>query len=247
MLLDTRAIVLRRTLYGEREAVVDLVTEARGRLQVMVRLRSGRGRGGVSGGVVGRELLGALTPWEAVVDWRAGRGLQRVREVRHACPQTTVATDVVKSAAAMFVAEVTSQLVAGEECDAGLFGFLWEGVAALDAAGPSAAANFHLAFIVGLTRRVGFLPSGEDWREGSVFDMRTGEFTLSLPGHSDWLGAAEARQLRQVLRLTFRSMHLLRMSGAERSRVLGLVVRYLSLHQEGFREPRSLSVLREVF
>lgn len=242
MLLDTRAIVLRRTLYGEREAVVDLVTEARGRLTVMVRMRAGRGKGGV-----GRELLGALTPWEAVIDYRPGRAMQRVREARHARPSTSVATDVRKAAVAMFVAEVTAQLVRGEERDAALFEFLWQGLAALDAAGPTAAANFHLALIVGLTRRAGFLPAAGDWREGAVFDLRTGEFALALPPHADWLPPREARLMRQVLRMTFRSMHLFRMSGEERSRALALISRFLALHVEGFREPRSLAVLRELF
>jgi hypothetical protein len=57
----------------------------------------------------------------------------------------------------------------------------------------------------------------------------------------------EAARIRLLMRMDFVSMHLFRLSRADRNRILELLILYYRLHIPQFPELRSLSVLQELF
>lgn len=240
MLEKTRAIVLRTVRHTDSQLIADLYTEVRGRVAVLVRVASGR---------KGRGLRAMLAPWTALdceLDYRPGRQLQRLAEVRPLMPWASLEGSAVRAAVALFLSEVTAVAVRGEAAEPELFAFLLDSVEALG--GPGGLdPNFHIAFLLMLTRHLGFMPSPRDWREGLMFDLRTGEFTALAPPHPDVLGAADTRLMHQALRMTYRTSPLFRLGREGRGRVLDVVMRYYSLHVAAFRPPRSLPVVREVF
>jgi DNA repair protein RecO (recombination protein O) len=57
----------------------------------------------------------------------------------------------------------------------------------------------------------------------------------------------EASHIRLLMRMDFATMHLFRLSRAERNRILELLLHYYRLHLPDFPELRSVQVLQELF
>ena len=108
------------------------------------------------------------------------RDLHRLTEA-HAClPMSRIALDPVRNALALFLAEVLYRVVRDREPDQGLFDYLAESVALLERL-DQGIANFHIVFLMGLTRFLGIFPNLEGYRPGVLFDLREGAFTDRLP------------------------------------------------------------------
>jgi DNA repair protein RecO (recombination protein O) len=108
-------------------------------------------------------------------------------------------------------------------------------------------ANFHLVFMIRLTRFLGFWPNIKGYTQGMVFDMRDGTMDNILPSHGQYLNAEESAFLPLLLRMDYASMHLFRFNRQQRSRVLNVLVDYYRMHIPEFPEMKSLDVLRTVF
>lgn len=240
MLTKTKAIVLRSLKYGDSKLVVDLLAEDGGRRACMASVaKSATGR-------LKRQLFQPLTLLEAVIDERPGSDLRPLRDARLLHPFTSIPFSPAKLALAMFTAEFLCGATRAEMADGAMFAYIEKGVLWLDGC-AGRYANFHLVFAMRLTRFLGFSPNTESYSEGDWFDLRSGCFVGAVPPHPDSLPPAEARLVEPMLRMNFATMHLFRMTRQERNRLLDIVLRYYRIHMPGFRELKSVEVLRELF
>jgi len=98
-----------------------------------------------------------------------------------------------------------------------------------------------------LGKFLGFHPFLEDFTPGCFFDLRNGCFTLSMPLHTDFLNAADAGHLYNLMRMNFDTMKLFKLSHDDRNRITEIVLRYYKLHIPNMPELQSFDILREVF
>ena len=241
MLQTTRAIVLHTLRYGDAALIAHLYTEAVGRAPFMVYASHSRRS------KVHRSALQPLALVEVQADFRPGADLFRMKEVRVAHPLATLPYDPRKAAVAMYLAEFLYRALREQAENRPLFDYLWHSVAYLDEC-REGLANFHLVFLLRLSRFLGLYPNLEGYRSGASFDLMAANFTLlppTQPAHC--LSPADAARLPLLMRLNFRTMRLLRMSRAERTRCLELIHTYYRLHLPDLPELRSRDVLREVF
>lgn len=240
MLQKTEAIVLHALKYGEQKMIVDMFTREMGRQSFVVPVpKSGRAK-------VGKQLLQPLTLLMIEADVRPQASLQRLREATMLVPLGQLLADPSKLAIALFVAEFLYHALRGEQRDAVLFDYVRSGVEWLDGA-PAAYANFHLVFLMRLSRFLGFYPNLDDYSEGCYFDLRQSVFTPLTPVHRDFLMPEEARHIRQLMRMDFATMRLFRLSRAQRRRILEILLLYYRLHLPQMPELRSVEVLGELF
>jgi DNA repair protein RecO (recombination protein O) len=173
-----RGVVLHTIKYGDTGMVAWVLTDVGGRLTYMVQgVCSARGRGNRAA------LLQPmfLVEFEGLSSPRAE--MHRFREMRAAVALRTVPFDVRKSTVSLFMAEMVYRLVREVEVNSPLFKFVWGAVCELDAlVEASDVANFHLRFMVGLSRHLGIYP-GNEWSAGWWFDIREGLFTPWEPRH----------------------------------------------------------------
>ena len=109
-------------------------------------------------------------------------------------------------------------------------------------------ANFHLVFLMRLSRFLGLYPNLEDYHTGDYFDLLNACFTSTRPQlHSSYINPEEAGRLRQLMRMNYETMHLFGMSRAERTRCLTIMNDYYRLHLPDFPALKSLDVLKELF
>ena len=244
MLEKTRAIVLNSLKYGESQMIVDMYTEGRGRLSFIQRIPR-QGRGGIK-----KQYFQPLTILDIEFDYRATQRLHKLRSAAVAFPFRSLPFDMAKLSIALFVAEFTIYVTRSEQADPALYAFVENSVRWLDACEGS-FANFHIIYMLHLTRFIGFYPNldDEDIDTGcnTYFDMRAGSFVKHVPVHSDFLRPDEARKIRLLMRLNYTTMRLLSLSRSERNRIVEVILQYYRLHQPAFPDMKSLPVLQQLF
>ena len=240
MEIRTRALVLHALKYGESQLIVDVLTRVQGRLSFICHLsRSGRGR-------TKKQLFQPLTVLELVFDHRPALQLQRFRDLRLAAPFVSIPFDAPKLSISLFTAEFLTHATRGELQNEQLYDYVERSIAWLDNV-TSGYANFHLVFMMRLSRFIGFFPNLADNVRGAWFDLRNGCFVLRQPGHPDYLRPDEASRIGLLMRMDFDNMRFFRMSRQERNRCTEIILYYYRLHVAGFPELKSLDVLRELF
>lgn len=240
MLTKTQAIVLRMTKYGDQKMIVDLYTEVYGRIACAVRMPT------TKKGKMRRQLFQPLTLLNIEVDFRQQKPFQQLRDIQLAMPWSTIGVDPIKMTLAMFLSEVMWAVTRQEHGDSALYRFFVGSIEWLDVI-DGRVGNFHLAFLVALSRHLGIQPTGDDYEPTTVFDMRGATFTFGIPGHNDVLQAADAAFLPLLLRMNYRTMSRYRFSRSERQRCLNLILYYYRLHLSSMPELKSLPVLSAMF
>jgi DNA repair protein RecO (recombination protein O) len=107
-------------------------------------------------------------------------------------------------------------------------------------------ANFHLAFLMQLTRYLGFFPQTNDYGSASIFDLRDGVFRPSIPDHPLFADVAESRLIELLRELPFAALHELKLNAEQRRLLLVYLLRYYELHLSNMKDIRSHQVLSEV-
>ena len=77
--------------------------------------------------------------------------------------------------------------------------------------------------------------------------MRACAFCRTAPLHHDRLVPEEADKVDLLLRMNFATMHLFKMTRAERNRMVEVILAFYRIHIPGFPELKSLAVLQELF
>ncbi len=220
MLHKTRGIVLRFTKYGETSIIVNIFTEQFGLQSYIVNgVRSASKRSKIA-------LYQPLTLLDLVVYHKENASILRIKEVKCIHPYRSLSTDFKKSTIAMFLGEIINKTVKEESHAEGLCGFLIDAFAQLDEM-ESSYENFHLVFLIHLSRFLGFRP----YHTREIFEA-------GILSYEDDL--LLAKLLESDFNLT-PSLTLV-----QRRTFLDILLRFYSNHVEHLGEIRSLAVVKEL-
>ena len=240
MLVKTEAIVLHTLKYGESKVIVDMFTRSLGRLSFVVSVpKTNKSR-------IKKQYFQPMTLLEITCEVRQRVQLQKLSDVRLLTPYVSIPLSAEKLAISMFVAEFLYHGLRSEQCNEPLFDYIADSVQWLDAAGEG-FANFHLTFLMRLSRFLGFYPNLEGYAEQSVFDLRSGCFSMQVPMHHDFLPPQEAKLMMLLMRMDFSTMHLFQLSRHDRHRIMDVLLLYYKQHLPDFPEMKSLAVLQQLW
>ena len=148
----TEAIVLHSVKYGEQKIIVDMFTRQCGRLSFAVPLpRSAHGK-------MKKQYFQPLTLLYIEADIRPQQSLQRLSEVSLLAPLSSLLTDPSKLAIGLFVCEFLYHALRDEQRNEPLFDYVRTSIEWLDGR-ECDFANFHLVFLMHLSRFLGFYPN----------------------------------------------------------------------------------------
>ena len=240
MLTKTQAIVLHSLKYGETRLIVDMFTRSQGRQSFIVSIpKSVKGK-------IKKQLFQPLTLLEIESDLRPKLQLQKLSDVRLASPFSSIPFDPNKLSISLFIAEFLYYALRSEQHNEPLFDYIVNSIQWLDAQ-TDRFANFHLVFLMRLSRFLGFYPNLDHYQTGDYFDLRESIFLSAPPVHRDFLHPQDAEKIQLMMRMDFPTMHLFRMSHQERNRLLEVSLIYYRLHLPDFPELKSVSVLQELY
>lgn len=169
--------------------------------------------------------------------------LKTVRDVTSNYLYTSLYTNVFKSSIAMFLSEVLTASIKEEHQNIALFEFLKTAFTYLDLSDHF--ANFHLFFLVKLTKFLGFYPDFNENASDS-FNLRTGKFELNLQDNYVIEGE-NAFFMKAFLKSDFDFYESIKMNSKQRNDFLNNLLLYFELHLIDFRHPKSLEVLKTLF
>ena len=104
-------------------------------------------------------------------------------------------------------------------------------------------SNFHLILLLEITKYLGFYPDISEL-DLPYFEMNDGVFTFFNGSNS--LTEHETDLLKKLLGLKFDN-HQKIFHVIERQILLKILIDYYILHLDGFKKPKSLEVLKEIF
>ena len=107
--------------------------------------------------------------------------------------------------------------------------------------------NFHLFFLIKLSRYLGFYPQGTPGSGNNFFDLREGRYTGIQPSHPDFLNKEKSLALHALS--TARAGELSGLVNAKtgRSALLNAILIYYQIHLSGLTHIKTIEVLKEVF
>jgi DNA repair protein RecO (recombination protein O) len=239
MLHKTRGIVFRVTEYSETSLVASVYTELFGLRSYLL---SGAKR---KKSKTSPALFQPLSLLDLVVYEKTTRGLQRISEVKSACPYTEIPSDPVKTSLLFFLNEALAKSVREEEANPSLFEYIFSALVMLDTTRES-CANFHLVFLLGLSRHLGFFPQTGYSASSPFFDLKEGIYISRLPAHPHVLQEPQSGLFFSMANTVLADSHLVKISSGQRRELLDALLEYYALHLSGFTPPRSHRVLEEV-
>lgn len=193
-----------------------------------------------------KQFFQPLSLLEIEADIRQKVQLQKLKDVRLASPFTSIPFHPHKLSMALFLAEFLYHALRSEQRNELLYDYVESSIQWLDGQ-DSQFANFHLVFLMRMSRFLGFYPNLDNYKAGDYFDLRESVFLPSPPVHRDFLYPEEAEKVQLMMRMDFPTMHLFQMSHGERNRLLEVSLLYYRLHLPDFPEMKSITVLQELY
>jgi DNA repair protein RecO (recombination protein O) len=236
MQVKTKAIVISSIKFQEKSLIVKCFTQSHG-------LKSYFVRDAFSGRKSNQKIayFQPLSILEIEAVHKNKGTLENFKEIKISTPFQTIHTDIFKSTIVIFISEILYHSIHEEEKNEALFNFLEAALLWLDH--HDEIANFHLILMLEATKYLGFYPDISDV-DLPFFEMLEGVFT---PFHGvSSITEHETNLFKKLINLKFdngqKIFHVL-----ERQIVLKILIDYYSFHLDGFKKPKSLEVLKEVF
>ena len=236
MLVKTKAIVISTLKFQEKSLIVKCFTQTDGLKSYFVRdaFSSRKSNQKIA-------YFQPLTILEIEAVHKNKGSLENFKEIKIASPFHSIHSDIYKSTIVMFISEILHHSIHEEETNEHLFTFLEVALHWLD--NHDEIANFHLILMLETTKYLGFYPDVSDI-DMPFFEMTEGVFN---PFHAiSSLTEHETNLFKKLIDLKFdndqKVFHVL-----ERQIILKILIDYYSFHLDGFKKPKSLDVLKEVF
>lgn len=218
MLHKTKGIVFRFTPYGETSIIVSIFTESFGLQSYIVNsVRSKSGKGKIA-------IYQPLTLLDLVVYHKENAGILRIKEATCNYPYQNLQSNPIKSCIGLFINEVLNKTVkeqahAGELCN-----FIFDSLIHLDQS--SRPENFHLVFLIKLSKYLGFGPFAKIELGALMLDKQ------------------EEVILDELLLCQYDDV--IQINNAQRRNLLDAFLRFYNSHVDAMGAIKSVAVLREV-
>ncbi len=240
MLQKVRGIVLKTTDYSETSIVVQILTDKFGTQSYLINgVKKPKAK-------IKMNMLQPLHLLEMVVYHKVNDKLQRVSELRPSPVFRTIPYDLLKTTVIIFLNEVLYKSIRQQTSDEYLFDFVFNAISWFDEADRT-GSNFHLSFLLKLTRFLGFSPSEKKFRDQVYFDLQEGEFLSRMPIHSNYLTKEYASTFIMLYITPIEESSEIVLTNKERRFLLDKILVFYRLHTASFGEIKSHKILETIF
>lgn len=249
MLVKLQVIVLHTIKHGDNGLVLQCYSNTSGRISLYMRVAA---KNKVT--ISNLHRLNILD----VVAYNNGSSMPTIREMVPVLRLESLRTNIYKNTIAIFLSELLVKSIRESEGNRQLYDFLVSSINMLEHIGEG-VANFHIHFMVHLTRMLGFMPTDNHSQQMPLFDMESALFREPLYMYDKRTGnlqettqerffpPQESMLLHTLLNTRAIKMGGVRCSGELRLSFAKQMIRYLSHHLGTPLEIKSLDILHEVF
>ncbi|MDQ8004657.1 MAG: DNA repair protein RecO [Pedobacter sp.] len=239
MLYKTRGIVLKTINYNESSVVVQVFTEKFGIQSYLVNgVKKAKAK-------IPINFLQPLHLLDMVVYHKQNTQIQRVSEARPMPMFKSIPYNVIKNTIVQFLNEVLYKSIRQQHVDEQLFEYLYNAISWFDES-EELSVNFHLSFLMKLTRFLGFAPQPQTRPDQKYFDLQEGNFTSLSPMHPYFTDDEQGNSLLLLLNTSIKKINEVRFTNAYRRLLLDKILIYYQLHTASFGQVKSHQILEEV-
>lgn len=239
MQIKTNGIILHTLKYSENSTIATIYTSQFGRTSYMVHGANKKKSKFRSA------FFQPLSLLELDVYHTPGKDIQTIKDIRVFYPFTSIPFNPVKNSLALFIAEVLFKALRQTDPDENLYHFLENSIQVLDYC-EEGLANYHLVFLMKLSRYLGFEPNGEG-DEDKYFDLLNGVFISQQPIHSHFLMPEATANFTKIMHADYINMQSIVLTREQRLKMLETLIEYYKLHMADFHGLNSLPVLHALF
>ena len=240
MLHKTRGIVFHVTDYSESSVVAKIYTELFGLQSYLINsVRKKNPK-------VKPTVLQPLALIDLVIYHKERNGLQRLSEVSNNPALKSIPFDIRKSSSILFMNEVLLKSVKEEEANLSLFGFIFNSVQLMDMQ-DKIHSDFHLVFLIQLTKYLGFYPQENFSEATDVFNLQDGIFQEDAPVLPAFISHPLSEYFYQLLKSSLNYSDDPKIPIQYKRQLIEKILEYYELHISGFGNVKSHKVLEEVW
>ncbi|HCD77861.1 MAG TPA: DNA repair protein RecO [Prevotella sp.] len=236
----SNVIILRAFMFSDTKMMVDTLSKEEGRMSCVMSVSSSKKSKGK------RQIFQPLSILELELERKTPGQIATIKDAHIIVPFTSIPFHPYKLTISIFLAEFLSNATRSEQDTALLYDYVSESIQWFDNV-KEGFSNFHLVFMMRLTRFIGFYPNVDDYTDGCSFDLQNGCFVKFAPQQRGFLSPEDTKKMQLIMRMNYETMRFFKMSHTERNRCLDVILDFYRLHVPGFREMKSLSVLRDMF
>lgn len=236
MLHKVRGIVLKTTNYSESSVIVQVLTDKFGMQSYLINgVKKPKAK-------IKMNMLQSLHLLDMVVYHKANTNIQRVSEVRQTPVFKSIPYDMVKTSIVIFLNEVLYKSIRQQSADEDLFDYIFNSVAWFDEV-EEISPNFHLSFLLKLTRFLGFAPNQKRRNDQVYFDLQEGEFFSRVPIHANYLQLDDALQFISLFNTPLEKNSEIKLANTQRRFLLDKILVFYTLHTASFGTVQSHKIL----
>ena len=236
MLKTVEGVIIRTVKYGESSVILDLLTLENGVQSFIVSGVRAKGKKNKS------SLVSVLNLVKVEAYFKNNDKLSRIKEIAYSYIYKSIPFDVIKASIATFLIEVCRKSLKSSDDLREVYNYIVKGLIHLDNL-ESGLAHFHISFLIGLAKHLGFELSDNYDEQNIYFDLKYGSFKPSRVDHRLSLDKEHSKYLHAYLQ----QQNFDSASRQIRQGLLLSIVDYYRYHIEGFGELKSLDILVSLY
>ena len=231
------AIILGKNQVKNNNHVVKIFTRNNGVLTVFV-------SSGTKKKMVKSAVLQPLSICQVKYSKTKTFSLIKLLEARIETPLLNIQSDIYKSAIALFIADFLTHVLPQDSED-GFYDFIENSLKIFNEI-EEGKSNYHLLFLVKISKWLGLEPSLNN-RFNNFFDLKEGLFLAQHPSHPFYLSTEETGIISKLLTIEWTDIGKVKIKGMMRRKLVNSLIHYYVFHIPGFKKPKALTILEEVF
>ena len=231
----TNGIILQNTKYQDKKNILKIYTLQQGIQSYVVNISHSKKSKITAAHVT------SLNQIEFIEQVKKTRSIQLISDIHVSYIYQNLFSNPVKNTIAIFLNEVLLKALREQPDNTELYQFIAESLIVFDNQDYE-ASNFHLHFLVELSKYLGFYPNNNYSKSNCLFDIQDGNFKAQTPHHLFYADSELSFYLSELLD----NKSNFTCKAKTRSDLLNLLVTLYRLHIPGFGEIKSIQILKEI-
>lgn len=235
----TKTIILNTSKYGENKLIINGYTREYGRMGFVISAIATKKASPLP-------YCQPLFQNEVEFNYNPSHELQQAKTINPCYTYQSIPYKTSKTSIAFFIAEVLRKTLVYSEKNTSLYDFISASLKMFDIP-EIKGTNFHLKFLMTLSKYLGFYPANRYSQNEQFFDIEKSKFITQNYNNRHTIPPPYSKIFDSLLDNEFTTCENIQLSGSDRSFLLNKIIEYYKYRFENIHNINSLEILQTVF